>query len=121
MGAPSFSIAMDPYGLPQQLVFGATGTGTANSAMFAAQTRPMGGSIHLSLQLIPTGTFTAFKIDLQTSLNGGTTWSPVLTAIDLVTAPTVEQEITVVPGGIYRLNVSAFTGGTKADVYGSLS
>lgn len=121
MGVPSFGLAMDPYGLPRQIVFGATGTGTTASATFSAQTRPLGGPIHLVLQLIPTGTFSAFKVDLQVSLDGGTTWTPVVTAIDLVTSPTTELETLVNPGAIYRLNVSTFTGGTSAVVMGSVS
>lgn len=114
-------LAKDPYGLPEVLVNGATATGTSNSIQWTFQCRPLGGPVNMVLESILTGVFTAFKVDLQVSLDGGTTFKAIEAGIDLFTNGAAAINPVGVPGAIYQLNVSTFTGGTSAVVRGSAS
>lgn len=113
------SVCLDPDGFPQNIVTGATGTGTGQSIQFTVLPRVDGGARNLWLQSKLTGTFTAFKVDLQISFDGGTTWSPIQSGMDLLNSPA--QAVSPAPpvGALMRLNVSTFTGGTSANVLGS--
>lgn len=115
------SIALSPYGESSVVVNGATGTGTGSSLTFAVQTCAEGTGLNVTLQGILTGSFSAFKVNLEASLDGGTTWSVAQGGIDLYGSPMQQLSPALTPGAIYRLNVATFTGGTSAVVKASAS
>jgi hypothetical protein len=109
-------LSMDPYGEPETLVKGATGPGVS-SIQFGVMSSKVGGQRTLSLQMVPTGSFTGFMVNLESSGDGGATFQTVQSNIDLLSGPVIG--IPVSPGFVYRLNVITFAGGTSAIVKGS--
>lgn len=113
-------VCLDAGGTPQTVMTAATGTGTGQSTIFAVLDRPTGQPRALWLALgATTGTFSAFKVDLQVSYDGGATWQTQQAAIDLFNSPSQQVSPSPSPGAILRLNVSTFTGGTTASVIAS--
>lgn len=74
---------------------------------------PQDGSLNMTdITFQATGTFSAFTADIEVSLNGGVDFAVVAT-IDFAATPAARNDLGRT--GIYRLNVTAFTG-TSADV-----
>jgi hypothetical protein len=99
------------------LVSGATTTG-ASTILFASIQQQLIDSATLIVQVVPTGTFTVLKLNLEASFNGGTTWS-VMSAWDAVANPITSFQTS--EQGLYRLNCTTFTGGTSFNVLGCLA
>src|SRR5690242_665481 len=81
-------------------------TAPAAGNTFCFQPRPAGGDMKAQFQA--TGTLTGLSSDLQTSLDGGTTWTTVTAAF--LAAATAQNSAQVVAGALYRFNHTASTG-----------
>lgn len=107
-----------PAGVPTKVVSLATTTGTTFSQLFTLSAWAGGRSFgQVTIQfVIASGTFSAFIVDLEISLDAGTTWTKVDT-FDLVAISA--QRTNLNGGALYRFNVTTFTGGStpKADLY----
>jgi hypothetical protein len=89
---------------------GAVGTGLDATRRFIF---PQDGSLSMAdITFQAIGTFSAFTADIEVSLDGGANFS-VIAAIDFAATPAARNDLGRT--GIYRLNVTAFTG-TSADV-----
>jgi len=74
---------------------------------------PQDGSLNMTdVTFQAIGTFSAFTADIEISLDGGANFA-VVAAIDFAATPAARNDLGRT--GIYRLNVTAFTG-TSADV-----
>lgn len=59
----------------------------------------------------------SLKVDLERSLDSGTTWKVIQAGVDVFSG---EARIAIAPGGLYRLNVTTFgTPANGATVYGT--
>lgn len=113
------SSCLDPGGTPLAVVNAATGTGTGLSSIFSIEGKSAGARNTWLALGATTGNFSAFKVDLQVSYDGGATWQTQQAAIDLFNSPAQMLSPPLSPGAIARLNVSTFTGGTTASVNAS--
>lgn len=75
----------------------------------------------LNLFAVLTGSPSAVTMNLQESGDGGTTWQTAPNGGSLDFHATLAQNITVVPGKLYRINTGTITGGTNVTINGSLS
>lgn len=111
---------LDPGGLAEPVVTTATTTGTAFSKEFCVLDRPGGGTRNLWLQLASvSGTFTVIKADVQSSMDGGQTWTVLEGGVDLFNSPSQQVSPPPSPGMTLRLNVGTFTGGTSFSILAS--
>jgi len=94
-----------------RVVGGATATGTANSVVFAVPVIPSGDDCSVTLSSFETS-ITVLTIDLQKSDDGGVTFAPYKTALNVHTGP---QTVTPCPPGVYRVNIASITG-TSTDI-----
>lgn len=83
----------------------ATATGLAATNRFVLPQDGTNQMTNVTFQSI--GTFSALTVDIEISLDGGVTFS-VIGTIDFATLPAARNDIGRT--GIYRLNVTAFTG-----------
>jgi hypothetical protein len=77
------------------------------------------GSPAPTLSLWAQGTSTVVTGTLQVSFDGGTTWGTYGSSSALALWEN-SQQILVVPGPLYRVNVTTLTG-TNADIYAAVS
>ena len=98
-------------GVPMRVVGGATATGTANSVTFAVPVIPTGADCSVTLSSFETA-ITVLTIDLQKSDDGGATFQPYKTALNVHSGP---QTVTPCPPGLYRVNIASITG-TSTDI-----
>lgn len=92
-------------------VEGAVGTGLDATRRFIL---PQDHSLDMAdVTFQAVGTFTALTADLEVSLDGGTTFSVISPGIDFAATPAVRNDLGRT--GIYRFNITAFTG-TSADI-----
>lgn len=92
-------------------------TTTGQSIPFNIQRGP--GSSAPTLSLWAQGTSTVVTATLQVSFDGGTTWGTYGSSSALALWEN-SQQILVVPGPLYRVNVTTLTG-TNADIYAAVS
>jgi len=105
-------------GTKLQVVALATATGTSFSTNFTVPGMSIFYNSLLHLQRITNnGTISALVADLEISLDGGTTWAKHTIGIDFVATPF--KSVNIVPGVLYRINITTFTGGStpKQDMY----
>lgn len=92
-------------------------TAPGNSATFSVQRGV--GSTPPTLSLWAQGTATVVTATLQVSFDGGTTWGTYGTSTALALYNN-SQQIQVVPGPLYRVDVTTLTG-TNAGIYAAVS
>lgn len=67
-----------------------------------------------------TGVFAAgvlsCKVDLERSLDSGVSWKVVQAAMDVFANG--EVRLAIAPGGLYRLNITTYTGAGAVTIYG---
>ena len=103
-------------GVDTIVVAGAVATGVAKSSVFAVPVRPSGGDVTVIFQAFETA-ITVLTIDLQRSVDGGTTFAPLSSGLNVHTGP---QRVTPVPPGVYRVNIASITG-TSADINATMA
>lgn len=96
-----------------KVVKAASAIGTAVSQTFVL---PAIGQGFLELAAALAATITGFKVDLEQTYDNGLNWRKVVLAIDLFTNGNVAS-IGMAGGGVYRLNVTTYTGAGNADVF----
>jgi hypothetical protein len=94
-------------------------TAPGNSMAFAIRRGTVGGGAAPLLSLWAQGTATVVTATLQVSFDGGTTWGTYGTSTALALFQN-SQQIQVVPGPLYRVNVTTLTG-TNANIYAAVS
>ena len=92
-------------------------TAPGNSLVFAIMRGP--GSTAPLLSLWAQGTATVVTATLQVSFDGGTTWGTYGSSSALALYNN-SQQIQVVPGPLYRVDVTTLTG-TNANLYAAVS
>lgn len=106
-----------------KLVDAATGTGVAFSNTFSVPEQESGNGVVLQiLPTIVTGPFTVLTVDLEASIDGGANFFKTGKTANLFLSgvPVVGATFTnLVPGLLYQLNVSGFTGGTNVTLVGT--
>jgi len=114
-------VVLDP-GVEVTVVNGATGTGVGASQYFTVRPRGDAAATAVSFQAIPTGTFTSLTANLEFSTDGGTTWNTYPGGASLNFQTTPGQQVTnLVSGPQYRLNITAFAGGTSVVINAATS
>ncbi len=94
-----------------KVVEGAVGVGLDATNRFIL---PQDGSMNMSdITFQAIGTFTVLTADLEISLDGGVTFSVISPGIDFIATPASRNDLGRT--GIYRFNITAFTGAT-ADI-----
>ena len=101
---PSLTTAVTPCaGVPATLLVAAAAMGVAASQRFALQNTRV-------LNYFTKGTYSVCTVDLERSIDGGTTWVTMngQTGIDIAGVPNGTFDCPT--GVVYRLNVKTFTG-----------
>lgn len=101
-------------GVSEKIVDAATGTGTANSQVFSFPAAFHIADAHCTLMAVLTGAFTALLVDIEVSLDGGTTWQKIADW-DVVAQKATRGDFGLT--GLHRLNVTTFTAGTTFTAY----
>lgn len=114
------NIAIGSY---PKLVDAAVGTGVTRSNTFSVPEQESGNGATLQvLPTIVTGAFTVLAVDLEASIDGGANFFKTGKTLNLFLSgvPVTGGTFTnVVPGLLYQLNVSGFTGGTNVTLVGT--
>ncbi len=93
-------------------VEGAVGVGLDATRRFIL---PQDNSVNMAdITFQAVGTFTVLTADLEVSLDGGVTFSVISPGIDFIATPASRNDLGRT--GIYRFNITAFTG-TSADIF----
>ena len=103
-------------GVSAKVVTAADATGTGFSTEFVLAANP-GSQKRVQFHALATTDPTVLSVDLESSLDAGTTWKK-FTTIDFVALFTSTLEL--VAGPLYRFNIQSITlgSGAKVDIYG---
>ena len=102
------NIGAIPTAMPIKIASAVVATGAQNAFTFSGS--PADGDFSVVFQFIGSGT--GLTVNLEASLDGGTTFTTFAVLLTTLAAPQIKVITPLVSGAIYRLNFTAVAGGS---------
>lgn len=101
----------------------ASSTGFGSSQIFTVPEEFGTSGSSLTLTAVPNGAVTSVIVDIEVSTDGGNSWQKKHVSVTLIAASvsTLAVESNMMPGLLYRINVTTNTGGTSVTINGTVS